>query len=41
MKHRIQKRILELSHKVSETEKDLQMICSKLDKDILSSKIYE
>jgi hypothetical protein len=41
MKHRIQKRIRELSHKVSETEKDLQIICSKLNTDLLSSKIFE
>jgi len=41
MKHRIQKRIRELSHKVSETENDLQIICSKLNTDLLSSKIFE
>jgi hypothetical protein len=38
MKQRIQKRILELSHKVSETEKDLENICTKLNNtNLLSS----
>jgi hypothetical protein len=41
MRQRIQKRICELSHKVSETEKDLQLICSKLSTDLLSSKTFE
>jgi hypothetical protein len=40
MKQRIQKRILELSHKVSETEKDLELICTKLNTDLLSSSTF-
>ncbi|CAF3653716.1 unnamed protein product [Adineta steineri] len=38
MKQQIQKRIRELSHKVTETDKDLQNICSKLNRDLSISK---
>ncbi|CAF0890762.1 unnamed protein product [Rotaria sp. Silwood1] len=38
MKQEIQKRLPELSHKVSEIEKDLQIIYTKFNKYLLSSK---
>lgn len=41
MKQRLRNRIRELSHKVSQTEHDLQQICAKLNTDILSSKTFE
>ncbi|UJR09672.1 hypothetical protein I4U23_013906 [Adineta vaga] len=41
MKQRMQNRICELSHKVTETERDLEKICSALNNDILSSKTFD
>ncbi|CAF3769939.1 unnamed protein product, partial [Rotaria sordida] len=41
MKQGIQKRLRELSHKVSDIEKDLQIIYTKFNKDLLSSKQYD
>ncbi|CAF1589499.1 unnamed protein product [Rotaria sp. Silwood1] len=41
MKQGIQKHLRELSHQVSETEKDLQNICAKFNKDFLNSKQYD
>ncbi|CAF0885930.1 unnamed protein product [Adineta ricciae] len=41
MKQRLRNRIRELSHKVSQTESDLQQICAKLNTDILSSKTFD
>ncbi|CAF0982268.1 unnamed protein product [Adineta ricciae] len=41
MKQRLCNRIRELSHKVSQTEHDLQQICAKLNTDILSSKTFD
>ncbi|CAF3331653.1 unnamed protein product [Rotaria sp. Silwood2] len=41
MKQGIQKRLLELSHKVSETEKDLQIIYAKFNKDFFDSKQFD